>query len=74
MIRKNIVQGAFHEGVTKGVLSLIPKEGDGGNLNNRRPITLLTTIYKVFAKTLQRQLEPTLGDIISPEQTAFLPL
>lgn len=74
MIQKNITLGAFHEGITKGIISLLPKEGDRGNLNNQRPITLLTAIFKVFAKTLQRRLQPVLCDIVSPEQTAFLPM
>lgn len=28
MIYKGLKEGAFHEGVTKGVLSLIPMKGD----------------------------------------------
>lgn len=43
-------------------------------MNNWRPSTLLTVIYKVFVKTLQRWLQPMLSDTISPKQTAFLPL
>lgn len=74
MIQKSIAQGAFHEEAIKGVLSLIPKEGDGGNLNNQSLITLLTTIYKLFAKMLQRRLQPVLSDIISPKQMTFLSL
>ena len=37
---------------TKGLISFIPKEGDAKDLNYWRPITLLTTVYKIFAKTL----------------------
>lgn len=33
MIRKNINKRQFHEEVTKGLLSLIPKEGDNKYLN-----------------------------------------
>lgn len=35
---------------------------------------LLTLVYKIFAKTLQLRFQPILKDVISPEQTAFLPL
>ena len=56
------------------MISLIPKEGDAKDLNYWRPITLLTVIYKIFAKTLQIRLQPMLKDVISPEQTAFLSL
>lgn len=34
MIKRNIDLGTFHARVTKGVRSLIPKEGEGNNLNN----------------------------------------
>lgn len=45
MILNNIEEGTFHEGVTKGLISLIPKEGDSKDLNYWRPITLHTTSY-----------------------------
>lgn len=73
MIRKGMEKGVLHEGVTKGLISLIPKEGDSKDLNYWRPITLLTVSYKVLAKTLQLRLQPILRDVISLEQTAFLP-
>ena len=53
---------------------MIPKDGDPQDLNYWRPIFLLTSIYKIYAKTLQLRLQPLLSDVISPEQTAFLPL
>ena len=74
MLQKGMEEGAFQEGVTKGLISLIPKEGDSRDLNYWRPITLLTASYKVFAKTLQLRFQPMLRDVISPEQTTFLPL
>lgn len=33
MILKSMKEGAFHEGVIKGLISLIPKEGDSRDLN-----------------------------------------
>ena len=74
MFLQGFEEGTFHEGITKGLISLIPKEGDKTDLNYWRPITLLTAAYKIFAKTLQLRLQPILKDIISPEQTVFLPL
>lgn len=41
----------FHKGLTKGSISLIPKEGDTKDLNYQRPTTLFTTIYKIFTNT-----------------------
>lgn len=33
MILKSMEEGAFHEGVTNGLITLIPKEGDSRDLN-----------------------------------------
>lgn len=74
MILRGIEKGILHEWMTKGLISLIPKKGNAKDLNHWRPITLLTTAYKIFAKTLQLRLQPVLREIISPEQTIFLPL
>ena len=71
MILRGLEKGILHEGMTKCFISLIPKEGDTKDLNHWRPITLLTTAYKIFAKTLQLRLQPVLREIISPEQTIF---
>jgi hypothetical protein len=73
MITRNMKSGTLHKGITKGLISLIPKEGDSKDLNYWRLIILLTVIYKIFAKILQLRLQPMLRDVISPEQTAFLP-
>jgi hypothetical protein len=57
-----------------GLITLIPKEGDRELLSNWRPITLLNSTYKIFAKTLQIRLQGLLPDIIHEDQSAFLPL
>ena len=74
MVKRSIKEKHLHERVTKGVICLIPKEGDSKDLNYWRPMTLLTVTYKIIANALQIRLQPMLRDIISPEQTAFLPL
>ena len=74
MIVTSIEEEKLHDGITKGLISLIPKEGDNKDLNYWRPITLLKVSYKIFAKTLQLRLQHMLRDVISPEQTTFLPL
>lgn len=66
--------GDFYYGVIKGLISLIPKKGDTESLNNMRPITLLMTIYKIFAKMLQLGLQLMLSGVVSPKKTSFLPL
>lgn len=60
--------------ITKGLINLIPKEGDLKYLKYWRPIILLAASYKMFAKTLQLRLQRIIRDVINPEQTTFLPL
>jgi hypothetical protein len=74
MIQEAIHNESFPTGVTEGVISLLFKGGTRNTLNSWRPITLLNTSYKVFAKTLQLRLQPILMEVISPNQSAFLPL
>ncbi|KAL3692352.1 hypothetical protein R1sor_006003 [Riccia sorocarpa] len=57
----------------KGVITLLQKEGDSTLLKNKRPITLLNTVYKIWAKALQLRLSPVLQRMITWEQNAFLP-
>lgn len=56
MVFQSMKEGAFHEGMTIGLINLIPKEGDSKDLDYSRPITLLAASYKIFAKTLQLRL------------------
>lgn len=73
MILQALEKGEFHEGMTKGVIGLIPKDGDLLDLDHWRPITLLTMMYKIFAKAMQMRLQPQLMEVISLDQSAFIP-
>jgi hypothetical protein len=57
-----------------GLITLLPKGGDTEALGNWRPITLLNVSYKILAKALQRRLQFLLPNVISDDQSAFLPL
>ena len=52
---------------------LIPKlEGVVADIRKWRPITILNTIYKIYAKLLAIRLQPFLTHIIHNTQTGFL--
>lgn len=55
-----------------GLISLLPKGGDSTLLRQWRPITLLSTVYKIFATMLAARARPFLPDIIHGSQTAFI--
>jgi len=73
MVRSSICQGRLPSSMTSGTIALLFKAGDRANLANWRPITLLNSSYKIVAKALQIWLQHFLQDVISPEQSAFLP-
>jgi hypothetical protein len=59
----------FHE----GLVTIIHKAGERSDPANYRPITLLNTDYRLYAKVLALRLNPHLDSIIDREQTAFVP-
>ena len=61
------------EGVNETLIVLIPKVQHPASLKEFRPISLCNVIYKVVAKCLVNRLRPILDEIISPEQSAFVP-
>ncbi|KAL3690009.1 hypothetical protein R1sor_016318 [Riccia sorocarpa] len=56
----------------KGVIKLIPKNERKHLLQNWRPITLLTTTYKIIAKIFAKRLKKMLPAIIDHQQTGFV--
>ena len=56
-----------------GILNLAPKDGkDLRYLKNWRPITLLTTDYKILTKALAMRLQKTLPSLIDPDQVGYI--
>ncbi|KAL3702291.1 hypothetical protein R1sor_020313 [Riccia sorocarpa] len=65
-------QGILLPFFNKGTITLLHKDGDAALLKNKRPITLLNAVYKIWAKALQMRLAPVLQRLITWEQNAFL--
>ncbi|CAM4711635.1 unnamed protein product, partial [Lepidochelys kempii] len=55
------------------VLALLPKKGDLCDLRNWRPVSLLSTDYKIVAKVISLRLGSVLADVIHPDQTYTVP-
>lgn len=73
MLTASLTAEEFPNGVTCGVLALLHKGGSRSRLTNWRPIALLNVAYKIYAKALQLRLQPVLSEVISDDQSAFLP-
>ena len=59
----------FHD----GTITMIFKAGDRTDPANYRPITLLNSDYRAYARVLASRLGPVLSSVIDSHQTAFLP-
>ncbi|CAM2117467.1 unnamed protein product [Caretta caretta] len=57
----------------RAVLALLPKKGDLRDLRIWRPVSLLSTDYKVVAKAISLRLGSVLADVIHPDQTYTVP-
>ena len=53
----------------------VPKEGDGNQVGNFRPVSVLSVVVKVFEKIVHRQLYTYLqeNDLLHPAQFGFRP-
>ncbi|CAI5458902.1 unnamed protein product [Closterium sp. Yama58-4] len=55
------------------VTILLHKKGGRDQIENYRPITLLSSVYKVLARVVADRIKKVLHEVISTEQYGFLP-
>lgn len=68
MLIEGIREGHFNPVFVWGVIVLLPKSSDFRLLNNRLPITLLNSMFKISSKHYQMLLAKVCIDFISPYQ------
>ncbi|KAL8094028.1 hypothetical protein AgCh_035786 [Apium graveolens] len=71
--KKWLDDNVFPADFTSSNLVLIPKKDNVEKLTDVRPITLCNVVYKILAKVLENRLKCILSDIISENQSAFVP-
>lgn len=64
--------GFMSPSLCSGLISLIRKGDDSTSLRQWRPITLLSSIYKILARLISARLCPFMQDLIHGSQTAFI--
>ena len=72
-VQRFFMDGALPEGLNDTAIVLIPKGDSPEELKDYRPISLCNVIYKVISKCIVNRLRPFLDEIISKEQSAFVP-
>lgn len=58
--------------INTGIVKLIYKKGDRQSIANWRPITMLTTAYKIFAKALANRITGRLHSWLQSNQKGFV--
>ena len=78
---KNDIIKVFQEFYTSDIINaisnetyicLIPKKSNSCRVRDFRPISLMTSLYKIIAKVLAKRLQTVLGETISKYQGAFV--
>ena len=72
-IKEFFASGKMPNSINKTHIRLIPKTQNAMKVSEYRPIALCNVYYKIISKILSLRLRPVLSDIISENQSAFLP-
>jgi hypothetical protein len=72
-VRNFLNGGDMPEVVNNTIIVLIPKVKQPHDLTQYRPIALCNVLYKIVSKVLALRLRPILDEIVSEEQSAFVP-
>lgn len=72
------IQEFFHNGkvlkeVNNTIISLIPKVPTASKITDYRPISCCNILYKCISRILSDRLKPVLADVVSQNQSAFVP-
>lgn len=56
------------KGINSSFIALVPKKKNPISLDDFRPISLISSLYKILTKCLANKLKSVMHKIISPEQ------
>lgn len=64
--------GRLAKGCNDSFIVLIPKKEGCAGLKDFRPISLISSLYKIIAKVLARRMKVVMGKLIGDAQSAFI--
>lgn len=73
MVQASLDAGSFSRDVNTAIISLLlKKDKDPQECSSYRPLSLLNTDIKIFAKLLARRLQPLMLKLVHCDQTGFI--
>ncbi|CAM2106407.1 unnamed protein product [Caretta caretta] len=70
---ESLQSGVLPLSCRRAVLALLLKKGDLRDLRNWRPVSLLSTDYKIVVKAISLRLGSMMADVIHPDKTYTVP-
>lgn len=72
MMREFYLSGKLDRSINSSFIALIPKNKNPVEISEFRLICLVSSLYKIVAKTLSRRLRKVIGGVVSDTQSAFI--
>jgi hypothetical protein len=66
------LQTSEFDSLNAATMILLPKRADAAAAKDYRPISLVCLFAKIVTKVLATRLQPRMGDLVSPAQSAFI--
>ena len=73
VLTSSLESGTLPYSFKRAIITLLPKKGDLADISNWRPVSLLNTDYKIFAKLLASRLKFCIGHVIARDQSYCVP-
>ncbi|GJW40181.1 hypothetical protein Tco_0066026 [Tanacetum coccineum] len=72
-VREFFVNGRLLKELNHTIIALIPKVSTPARVNDFRPISCCNVLFKCISKVIANRIKSCLKDLISPNQSAFVP-
>ncbi|GMI67424.1 hypothetical protein HRI_000411700 [Hibiscus trionum] len=72
VLEKFYNSGKLESNMNSSFLTLIPKTPSPSNISDYRPISLISSLYKIVSKVLSRRISNMMSKVISDTQCAFI--